>query len=151
MANDIHPKGIHPGDQYGTTITKSNPAIDFPKRQTIPGYGTRIKATKPLGGTQFGTTIEKSKPYRDFPGANKPLKSGRVDQKGSAMLVDSEKVVLSQQRPGINVKSFNGATKKTATQSGSGGPTDRPYPLATHYPLKPGGQSDMTPSQFQDQ
>lgn len=149
--SDIHPKGIHGGDQYGTTITKSNPAIDFPKRQVIPGYGSRISAAKPLGGSQYGTTIEKSQPYRQFPNANKPLKSGTVSQKGSAMKVDSEKVVISDQRPGLVVAKLNGATKKTATQTGSGGPTDRPYPLATHYPLKPGGVSDMTPNQFQDQ
>jgi len=149
--SDIHPKGIHAGDQYGTTIQKSKPIIDFPKRQSIPGYGTRISAAKPLGGTQFGTTIEKSKPYRSFPNANKPLKANTVPQKGSAMKIDSEKVVLSDQRPGLVVSKLNGATKKTATQSGSGGPTDRPYPLAERYPLKPGGLSDMTPSQFQDQ
>lgn len=149
--SDIHPKGIHAGDQYGTTIHKSDSIIDFPKRQSIPGYGTRIQAAKPAGGSQYGTTIEKSQPYRTFPNANKPLKSNTVPQKGSAMKIDSEKVVISDQRPGLVVGKLNGSTKKTASQSGSGGPTDRPYPLATHYPLKSGGMSDMTPNQFQDQ
>jgi hypothetical protein len=150
MANDIHPTGIHGGNQYGTTIMNSNPAISYPKKQTIPGYGKRIKAAAPHGGDQYGTTLHDSKPFRAFPNANIPLKSGSVPQKGSAMKVDSEKVVVSSYKTGINVKNFNGATKKTASQSGSGGPTDRPYPLAKSYPLKSGGVSNMKPNQFQD-
>lgn len=150
MAKDIHPAGIYGGDQYGTTLTDSSPFGSFPKKQTIPGYGSRVKAAKPFGGSQYGTTLHDSKPYRAFPNANVPLKQGSVPQKGSAMTVDSEKVVQSMYRTGIDVKKFNGSAQKTATQSGSGGPTDRPYPLSERYPLK-GGLSDMTPSQFQDQ
>lgn len=146
---DIHPKGIHAGDQYGTTIHPSKPAIDFPKKQSIPGYGKNTKVIKPHGGDQYGTTIEKSKPFRQYPNADVKLRSGSVNQKGSAMKIDSEKVVLSAQRPGIDIKKFNGAAKKTASMSGSGSPTDRPYPLAERYPLR-NGKSDMTPSQFQD-
>lgn len=149
MANDIHPKGIHGGDQYGTTITKSNAAISFPTKQVIPGYGTRIKATKPYGGTQYGTTLHDSMPYRNFPNPNIPFRNGSVVQKGSAMRVDSEKVIVSSYKAGINVKNFNGSTFKTATQAGPGGPTDRKYPLGTHYPLVNKG-SNMKPANFQD-
>lgn len=146
---DIHPKGIHAGDQYGTTIPKSKPAIDFPKKQSIPGYGKQIKPVKPHGGDQFGTTIEKSKPFKQWPNADVKMRTTNVPQKGSAIHITSNKVVASATKDGMDIKKWNGATKKTASAMGAGGPTDRPYPLSTRYPCK-NGLSDMTPSQFQD-
>ena len=161
----IHPKGIKGGDQYGTTMHNSDPAIDFPKKPMGAGFGKQTDTRKTIvGGTQYGTTQHDSKPYRDFPDTQKPLHNIKIDQRGSAIPVIVHKVVVSDQRDGFNLKRFNTATEKTASQPGKSGPafgpgrsgavqapTDRVYPLATHYPLKPGGLSDMNPAQFQDQ
>jgi len=146
----IKSAAVHGGDQYGTTMHNSKPALSFPKTQTadvVAGKATKAKA--PIGGTQYGTTIQDSKPYRQFPNANLKMNQNRVPQPGSRVYVDSHKVIQSVYRDGIQIAKLNGATKKTASMSGSGMATDRPYPLATRYGKK-GPKDDVTPKNFQD-
>lgn len=100
---DIHPMGIHAADQFGTTIVNPKSPIAVPKKPSNPGFGTSTKAIKPHGGDQYGTTITKSNPFRDFPKANVKLSSGVVEQKGSRISVDSEKVIRSQHSGGMKL------------------------------------------------
>jgi hypothetical protein len=136
----IKPVAPHGGDQYGTTMHKSDSHINFPKVEGAEVQaGKAIKAAKPVGGTQYGTTLHDSRPYRDFPGANVALNQKRVEQVGSRVSVDSEKVITSDQRAGMTIKSQN--TRASDSTTGYG------CQPAVRFPKK-GQKSNSTPKVF---
>jgi hypothetical protein len=136
----IKPAAPYGGTQYGTTLQKSDSHINFPKvegAEVITGKAT--KPTKPVGGTQYGTTIQDSRPYRDFPNANVKLNQNSVEQMGSRISVDSEKVITSDQRPGMTIKSQN--TRASDSTTGYG------CMPAVRYPKK-GAKGNSSPKVF---
>lgn len=135
----IHPKGIHGGDQYNTTLHSSNPAISFPTKQTAMVKGSQLKAAKPHGGDQYGTTIQKSQPMLGLPNAKVALKNTSVGTHGTAMKIDSEKVVSSVSGSGMKIKSQN--TRDSGNTCGLG------VQQKVHYP-KSGQRGQATHKVF---
>lgn len=108
----------------------------------------KIHPKKPVGGTQFGTTLSNSDPAKFKNGSHGGTKSnGVVAQAKGAVFTENSTLIPSMNadkapKTSKVTKSSNGqiklsehdtACQATATQSGSGGPTTRAYPLKTSY------------------
>lgn len=132
-------KSISKGDNYGTTVHTSNPAVDFPRANSSSGYGKKKPFVKPHGGDQYGTTQQKSQPAISFPNAKVALPNGRVGTHGTALTIDSEKVVKSVSGGGMSIKSQN--TRDSGSTAASG------CSPATHYGKK-GQHGNSTPKVF---
>jgi len=109
----------------------------------------KIEPKKPIGGTQFGTTIEKSDPAKFRSGgkvSGKTPANDVVAQKVGATFTANETHIPSMDadKPPMATKILNSdgkwlfkptdtACDLTASQRGSGEPTDHPYLLKKSY------------------
>lgn len=111
----------------------------------------KIHPKKPVAGTQFGTTIHNSDPAKFKSGGHRGSKpNGVISQHTGEVFTENsthipsmnadksprESKVAKEHSTSVKLSEHDTACKLTATQSGSGGPTDRPYGLKDSYGKK---------------
>jgi len=128
----------------------------------------KYEAKKPVGGTQFGTTIHDSNAGKF---RNKGIKTGKIPVNGvedgmphGATFIENsthidtpnadkpapESKLLKAEKGLVRIKDHDTSCDLTASQeSGNGGPTDRPYPLAKSYE-KSGRKDRSEPKRAED-
>lgn len=118
MARNVKHAGKPDGDNAivpqkpGPVFTKNDPA-----KFSGPGKTSGKTPSNGVVNEGEGPTITCNETLIPTPNADKPAKESKV----------------ISDRASHSFKPTDTAGDKTATQSGSGSPTDRPYPLATRY------------------